>query len=97
MSSYMDNTVLISVIWWGLVVVLVLVAAWFFWTLRRQRRGTIAHFQQQLDIIEYFSQSVFRQNSTEDILWDIASSCIEKMGLEDCVIYLRDDDKGVCF
>lgn len=91
----MDNTVLISVIWWGLVVVLVLVAVWFFWTLLRQRRGTIAHFQQQLDIIEYFSQSVFRQNSTEDILWDIASSCIEKMGLEDCVIYLRDDDKGV--
>lgn len=91
----MDNSALIPVIWWGLVAVLVVVAVWFFWSLWRQRQGTIAHFQKQLDILEYFSQSVFRQNSTEDILWDIASSCIEKMGLEDCVIYLRDDDKKV--
>ena len=91
----MDQAALIPVIWWGLVAVLVVVAAWFFWSLRRQRKGTYAHFREQLEIIEYFSQSVFRQNSTEDILWDIASSCIEKMGLEDCVIYLRDDDRGV--
>ena len=91
----MDQAALIPVIWWGLVAVLVVVAAWFFWSLRRQRQGTQAHFREQLEIIEYFSQSVFRQNSTEDILWDIAASCIEKMGLEDCVIYLRDEDKGV--
>ena len=91
----MDHATLIPVIWWGLVAVLVVVAAWFFWSLRRQRQGTQAHFREQLEIIEYFSQSVFRQNSTEDILWDIASSCIEKMGLEDCVIYLRDEAKGV--
>ena len=31
----------------------------------------------------------------EDILWDIASSCIEKLGLEDGVIYLKDEDNGV--
>ena len=77
------------------MVVLVVVAAWFFGTLYRQRQTSNAHWKEQLDIIEYFSESVFRQNTTEDILWDIASSCIEKIGLEDCVIYLRDSDRKV--
>ena len=86
---------LIPLIWWGLVAVLVVVAAWFFGTLYRQRQTSDAHWKEQLDIIEYFSESVFRQNTTEDILWDIASSCIEKIGLEDCVIYLRDNDRKV--
>ena len=86
---------LIPLIWWGLVAVLVVVAAWFFGTLYRQRQTSDAHWKEQLDIIEYFSESVFRQNTTEDILWDIASSCIEKIGLEDCVIYLRDHDRKV--
>lgn len=91
----MDIDAFIPLIWWGLVVALVVVAVWFFWSLVRQRQGTSAHFKAQLEVIEYFSQSVFRQNTTEDILWDIAASCIDKMGLEDCVIYLRDDVKGV--
>ena len=86
---------LIPLIWWGLVAVLVGVAAWFFGTLYRHRQTSNAHWKEQLDIIEYFSESVFRQNTTEDILWDIASSCIEKLGLEDCVIYLRDHDQKV--
>ena len=77
----MEQSALIPLIWWGLVALLVVVAAWFFWSLRRQRKGTHAHFREQLEIIEYFSQSVFRQNSTEDILWDIASSCIGKNGV----------------
>ena len=58
---------LIPLIWWGLVAVLVVVAAWFFGTLYRQRQTSNAHWKEQLDIIEYFSESVFRQNTTEDI------------------------------
>ena len=91
----MNATALIPVVWWGLVAVLVVVAIWFFATLVRQRRITNEHWREQLAIIEYFSESVFRQNTTEDILWDIASSCIEKLGLEDCVIYLKDSEKKV--
>lgn len=71
------------------------VAVWFFRAIHKASSGSEADWKGQLDIIEYFSQSVFRQNSTEDIVWDIASSCIEKMGLEDCVIYLRDDVRNV--
>ena len=43
-----------------------------------------------LDIISYFSKSLFRENSSEDIVWDIAEKCIESLGFNDCVIYLKD-------
>ena len=43
-----------------------------------------------LDIISYFSKSLFKENSSEDIVWDIAEKCIESLGFNDCVIYLKD-------
>lgn len=91
----MEWATIIPLIWWGLVALLIGVAAWFFRTILTHRAPSKAHWRDQLEIIEHFSQSIFRQNTPEDILWDIASSCIEKLGLEDCVIYLKDDDKKV--
>ena len=46
-------------------------------------------------VIRYFSQSVFRRNTLEDILWDIASNCIRELLFEDCVIYLADHERKV--
>ena len=43
-----------------------------------------------LDIISYFSKSLFKENSSEDIVWDIAEKCIDSLGFNDCVIYLKD-------
>ena len=91
----MEWATIIPLIWWGLVALLVAVAAWFFRAILTHRAPSNEHWRDQLEIIEHFSQSIFRQNTPEDILWDIASSCIEKLGLEDCVIYLKDDDKKV--
>jgi len=48
-----------------------------------------------LDIISYFSKSLFKDNSSEDIVWDIAEKCIESLGFNDCVIYLRDDQNKI--
>ena len=45
----------------------------------------------QLEIIEYFSRSIFRSNSADDILWDIAAQCISRLNFEDCVIYMLDE------
>ena len=91
----MLETATIPAIWWGLVAVLVAAAFWFFRAVLKHRRPSQEHWREQLEIIEYFSESIFRQNTPEDILWDIASSCIEKIGLEDCVIYLKDEDRNV--
>ncbi|PCJ81331.1 MAG: hypothetical protein COA49_06365 [Bacteroidetes bacterium] len=46
-----------------------------------------------LDIISYFSRSLFNNSSPEEIVWDIADKCIKTLGFNDCVIYLRNDKK----
>ncbi len=43
--------------------------------------------------IIYFAQSLFRQNTVDDILWDITSNCIENLGFVDCVIYLKHEQR----
>ena len=48
--------------------------------------------KQHLDIVTYFSKSIFRKNTVDDVLWDIISNCIEKLSFVDCVIYLLDKD-----
>lgn len=45
--------------------------------------------------IIYFAQSLFRQNTEESILWDIAINCIEHLEFVDCVIYLLDEERDV--
>ena len=51
--------------------------------------------QQRLNIITYFSKSIFRRNTIEDVLWDIVSNCIKHLDFEDCVIYLMDHNRNV--
>ncbi|MCB0761153.1 MAG: diguanylate cyclase, partial [Flavobacteriales bacterium] len=48
-----------------------------------------------LDLIRYFSQSIFRRNTVNDILWDIASNLIHRLGFVDCVIYIADSQRDV--
>jgi two-component system LytT family sensor kinase len=55
-------------------------------------------YQYQLEIeqvVNYFATSMSGQRSVDDMLWDVARSCISKLGFEDCVIYLFDDKKQV--
>jgi LytS/YehU family sensor histidine kinase len=56
----------------------------------------LAHQEENIeDIISYFAISLFRQNTADEILWDLAKNCISKLGFEDCVIYLVDGKKNV--
>jgi len=55
----------------------------------------VRRLERRLDIITYFSRSIFRQNTVEDVLWDIVSNCIDRLGFEDCVIYLLDEKRGM--
>ncbi|MEM7193369.1 MAG: ATP-binding protein [Pseudomonadota bacterium] len=56
---------------------------------------TIQRLKSRLEIITYFSQSIYRQNTIEGVLWDIVSNCIERLGFVDCVIYLLDKNRNV--
>lgn len=53
------------------------------------------YLETHLEIIHYFSQSIFRQNTVDDILWDITSNCIHRLDFVDCVIYLIDEERDV--
>lgn len=48
-----------------------------------------------LQILTYFSKSIFRKNTVNDIFWDIITNCIEKLGFVDCVIYIIDKERQV--
>lgn len=45
-----------------------------------------------LSAINSFSLSLLKQTTTDEILWDVAKNVIAKLDLEDCVIYLLDED-----
>lgn len=45
--------------------------------------------------LNYFNASLFGKNTVDDILWDVAKNCISRLHLEDCVIYLLDEERKV--
>ncbi|MBC7903211.1 MAG: histidine kinase [Gemmatimonadaceae bacterium] len=45
--------------------------------------------------IDYFANSVYGENSVNEICWDIARNCISQLHFEDCVVYLKDEKRNV--
>ncbi|MBS1653273.1 MAG: PAS domain S-box protein [Bacteroidetes bacterium] len=43
--------------------------------------------------INFFASSLYKKETVEEILWDVAKNCIGKLGFLDCVIYMVDDEK----
>jgi ligand-binding sensor domain-containing protein/putative methionine-R-sulfoxide reductase with GAF domain len=44
-------------------------------------------------IVNYFSSSLINKNTVDDVLWDVAKNLIGRLGFEDCMIYLWNEDK----
>ena len=56
------------------------------------------NLQYQLEVEQvtnYFTTSMSTRETVDDLLWDVAKQCISKLNFEDCVIYLKDDYKGI--
>jgi two-component system, LytTR family, sensor kinase len=56
------------------------------------------NYQYQLEIeqvVSYFASSINQKDSIDELLWDVARNCIARLGFEDCVIYLLDDQRKV--
>ncbi len=45
--------------------------------------------------IDYFANSPHEHSTVEDILWDITRNCTSRLGYEDCVIYMPDNERKV--
>lgn len=80
--------------WWqtnGFRLALLITLGWMAWLLAglRRRRKEAAVLRQT---VEYFTKTVPAPTSVSQILWDIAHNCISRLGFEDCVIYLLDNN-----
>lgn len=76
-----------NTIWFRLLIGAIAIAIlWWLYKLaqRRRRRINIEN------TIDYFANSVYGENSVNEICWDIARNCISQLQFEDCVVYLLD-------
>lgn len=44
-------------------------------------------------VINYFASQIHSRYKTDELLWDVAKNLIGKLGFEDCMIYLWNEDK----
>jgi ligand-binding sensor domain-containing protein/putative methionine-R-sulfoxide reductase with GAF domain len=44
-------------------------------------------------VTNYFSATIHQQETMDELLWDVAKNLIGKLGFEDCMIYLWNEDK----
>jgi putative methionine-R-sulfoxide reductase with GAF domain len=59
---------------------------------------TLNQYQKQLElekIISFFSASLVEKNNIDEVLGDVCSHLISKLGFEDCMIYLWNTDKTI--
>lgn len=45
--------------------------------------------------ISFFTQELANTNSLDEVLWKLVKSCISKLKLEDCVVYLIDSNENI--
>jgi signal transduction histidine kinase/ligand-binding sensor domain-containing protein len=46
-------------------------------------------------IVGAFATSLYGKNTIEDILWDIAKNCVNRLGFTDCIVYEKDEQRNV--
>ena len=75
--------------WWFIALLLALLGVLAIWLL--QIKKLKAKKLQVEKTIDYFANSVYGENSVNEICWDIARNCISQLQFEDCVVYLLDE------
>lgn len=78
--------------WFRLLVIACITGIFIAIAVYRNRQRVNEEHQRTID---YFANSGHEYSSTDDILWDITRNCISRLGFEDCVIYLLDEDREV--
>jgi ligand-binding sensor domain-containing protein/putative methionine-R-sulfoxide reductase with GAF domain len=69
--------------------VLGLLAGWIYKGIQQRQQ------EDNIDAtINYFANSVYGENSVNEICWDIARNCISQLQFQDCVVYLLDNETG---
>ena len=72
-----------------ILILMALLIGWLYQN--RQKELLQKRFEKTID---YFANSIYGNNSVQEICWDIAHNCISQLQLEDCVVYLMDEKKN---
>lgn len=79
--------------WWAICLMLAGVATGIYFLYRfrqKQKRNKLMD-----EAVDYFANSLYGENSVNEICWDIARNCISLLKLEDCVVYLLDEKQNL--
>lgn len=76
--------------WWFVALSLLLSAAVVYRVIFSLRQKLKAE-----KLLNSFATSLYGQNTIDDIFWDTARNCVEKLGFTDCVIYQKDENHDV--
>lgn len=49
--------------------------------------------ERHLSVINSFSSAILKQKTTEEIAWSITRNAIAKLGFEDCIVYLVNEEE----
>ncbi len=78
--------------WWFIwicIFIAVLSVFLFYTNMRMQKR------KRRIEkTIDYFANSVYGENSVNEICWDIARNCISQLRFQECSVYLLDPEKN---
>lgn len=79
--------------WWfrSLLIVTLILLVWGLVLFQKTQRIK----KESLKIIDYFALSFYGSNTVDEILWDVCRNCISRLGFEDAVAYLLDEERNV--
>ncbi|RYY28028.1 MAG: GAF domain-containing protein [Chitinophagaceae bacterium] len=83
--------------WWFIVGSIFLLIGSLYWLFANRNRK-IREQKEALETeqaINYFATHMYADQTVDAILWEVARNCIARLGFEDCVIYLLDEERSV--
>ena len=98
-----DNEVTISIAdpfyqtWWFKIIAVAVSSILLWYVIKYYQRKQLKQ-REELEnevVINYFASQINSRYRTDELLWDVAKNLIGKLGFEDCMIYLWNDDKTV--
>jgi putative methionine-R-sulfoxide reductase with GAF domain len=83
--------------WWFVTLCTLLLGGSIFWMLEKRNRMIVSQKEEieTEQAINYFATSMYKQQTVDTILWEVAKNCIGRLQFEDCVIYLFDEERNV--
>jgi ligand-binding sensor domain-containing protein len=81
--------------WWFVItsIVLLVLLSWWLVNMRMRRLQLKQEEMEAEQAIHYFSSSKHYGQSVDDILWGMTRNCIGRLGFNNCVVYLLDEEK----